>query len=160
MSVHVAKIGDIIAAKAPDVLEALALGSCVSAIIYDPIAKVGVITHILLPEVSPYKQIDGVGKYADKAIPEAIRQVQKIGGLRDRLVSKIAGGAKMFDISTSVNIDVGERNIEAVKSALRKNGISIVAEDTGENYGRTVSFDIETSILTIKIGLKKITKRI
>lgn len=162
MVVHTARIGDIIIGRAPDVLEALALGSCVSAAIYDPEFKIGALTHILLPESSQFREIDKLGKYADTAIPEAIRQLTAKGANRDRLIAKIAGGAKMFEMTgvSKSTIDVGSRNIEATKGKLKELNIPIVAQDVGENYGRTIQFNLETFTLTIKLGLKKITRHI
>ncbi|MHA2097418.1 MAG: chemotaxis protein CheD, partial [Candidatus Kariarchaeaceae archaeon] len=76
MAVHTARIGDIVFARAPDMLEALALGSCVATFIYDSVSKVGVCAHVLLPETNEFiirKDNDHKpGKYADTAIPEAI----------------------------------------------------------------------------------------
>jgi len=162
MTTYTARIGEIVTGRAPDVLEALALGSCVAIAMYDPQNKIGALCHILLPESSMYKEIDNIGKYADTAVPEAIRQVTAKGANRERLRAKIAGGAKMFELSgvNKMTIDVGSRNIEAVKSHLKKHEIPIVADDTGKNYGRTVSFDLETAVLTIRQGLKKITRHI
>lgn len=157
-----ARIGDIVVGKAPDVLEALALGSCVAIAMYDPKNKIGSLSHILLPESSAYKKIDKVGKYADTAIPEAIKLTTAKGANRSRLQAKIAGGAKMFEM-TGVNrltVDIGARNVEAVKKHLKENDIPIVADDTGLTYGRTVSFNLENSVFTIRMGAKKSTKNI
>ena len=45
---------------------------------------------------------------------------------------------------------VGERNITAVKSELARLGISIVSEDTGSNYGRTLEFHPEDGVVLVK----------
>jgi chemotaxis protein CheD len=166
MAVHTARIGDIVFARAPDTLEALALGSCVAAFIYDSEAKTGVCAHVLLPETNEFiirKDNDHKpGKYADSAIPAAISMLVTKGGKRDRFKAKLAGGAKMFNLSIQAKspLDVGARNILAVKEQLKMNDIPIVSEDTGEDYGRTVVFDLEKSVLTIKQGIKKIVRHI
>ncbi|OLS27155.1 MAG: Chemoreceptor glutamine deamidase CheD [Candidatus Heimdallarchaeota archaeon LC_2] len=166
MAVHTARIGDIVFGRAPDSLEALALGSCVAAFIYDKEAKIGVCAHILLPESNEYMiQKDSnhkLGKYADSAIPASISLLVTKGGKRERFEAKIAGGAKMFNLELQKKspLDVGSRNILAVKAQLQSNNIALVAEDVGENYGRTVVFDLGKSILTIKQGLLKIVRYI
>ena len=67
------------------------------------------------------------------------------------MVAKIAGGAKMFAFnSKNEMMSVGDRNVEAVKKALSALRIPILAQDTGENYGRTVEFDPETGDYVIK----------
>ena len=80
-----------------------------------------------------------------------IRQMERLGGLKSRMIAKIAGGAKMFDIKGSSTIgSIGERNIGAVKETLQKLKIRLIAEDVGKNYGRTIIFDSDSGDLTIK----------
>lgn len=162
MTVLTARIGDIVVSRSPDLLEALALGSCVAVAIYDPVTKIGALCHILLPESNQFKTIDRVGKYADTAIKESIRLAVNKGANRERLRAKMAGGAKMFEIASSKlsSVDVGSRNIASAKKYLKENDIPLIAEDTGGNYGRTVSFNLETSVYTIRIGLKKLERHI
>lgn len=74
-----------------------------------------------------------------------------MGASRTRMVAKIAGGAKMFAFQSKTELAaVGERNVEATKKALAALRIPIIAEDTGENYGRTVTFNPETGDYEIK----------
>ena len=72
--------------------------------------------------------------------------------VKTRTVVKIAGGAKMFSYGAGNSdlMNVGDRNVEATKEALRKLNIRIVAEDTGLNYGRTIVFDSLNGDLLIK----------
>ena len=57
----------------------------------------------------------------------------------------------MFAFNTNNNmLQVGMRNAEAARTILRGLGIRVLAEDTGENYGRTIEFYPETSELHIK----------
>jgi len=64
-----------------------------------------------------------------------------------QLKAKIAGGAKMFEIKGQpVNNqigNIGERNVQTVKKILAEHRIPILGEDTGANYGRTMSFDCQ-----------------
>ena len=68
------------------------------------------------------------------------------------MVAKIAGGATMFVFHGSgSNIgQVGDRNVEAVKNKLKELKIPVLAEDTGENYGRTVIFYPESGDFHIR----------
>jgi len=45
---------------------------------------------------------------------------------------------------------VGERNAQAAKDLLAAHGIRLIAEDTGLNYGRTVSIDLNDGTYTVK----------
>jgi len=56
----------------------------------------------------------------------------------------------MFEVTRSEFMNIGKRNVEAAKKVLQDLGISIVAEDTGGNYGRTIIFYSEDGRLEIK----------
>ncbi len=161
MTTYTAKIGEIVIGKAGDQLQAVALGSCVGLVVYDPKFKVAALAHILLPEKNRFSKPGPPGKYGTEATVEAIKHVISRGGLRENLVAKIAGGAKMFESLTSgSNMDIGSRNIAAVTRALQDNGIKVLARDVGENQGRTIIFDVATSTLEIKQANGSIVKRI
>lgn len=67
------------------------------------------------------------------------------------MVAKIAGGAKMFEVSGTDTIgSIGEKNALASKKKLRELGIRLIAEDTGLNYGRTVELHCDTGEYYIK----------
>lgn len=79
--------------------------------------------------------------------------MEALGAVRSRMVAKIAGGARMFALSSGVNLpslNVGDNNIEAAKNNFNKLGIKIIADDTGLNYGRTIEFYAEDGSLKIK----------
>ena len=94
-----------------------------------------------------------IAKFADTGIEELVRQMERLGARRVRMVAKIAGGANMFNFQgggTNAVGKVGERNVEAVKAKLRQLNIPIQAADTGLNYGRTVIFYPETGAYHIR----------
>ena len=128
-------ISDLKVCRPPDVLVTYALGSCVGICL---LATNGAATPM---------------RFADTAIPMLVNEMVKMGANRSRIRAKIAGGAVMF-AATSDRFNIGERNIAAVKSALRKEGIPIIAEDTGLNYGRTVFFYPENGIMEVRAASK------
>lgn len=147
-------ISDLKVAKAPDTLVTFALGSCVGICLIDSVTKVGGLSHIMLPDSTSAAGGEALPmRFADTAIPMLINQVCAMGALRSRLKAKIAGGAVMFK-TTSDRFNIGERNIAAVKAALRTAGIPIIAEDTGLDYGRTVYFYPETGCMEVKAAAK------
>ena len=92
-----------------------------------------------------------IAKFADTGIEELLRRVVGAGANRGRLVAKIAGGAKMFEVSGMSNVgNIGERNAIAAKEKLKELKIRLIAEDTGLNYGRTVELHCETGEFYIK----------
>ena len=67
----------------------------------------------------------------------------------------MAGGAQMFAFAKSTDImRVGERNANAVRDFLKAEGIRLLAEDTGSNYGRTVKINLENGVYTVKTMVK------
>jgi len=61
----------------------------------------------------------------------------------------------MFAFAKATDImRVGARNAEAVKEQLKSLGIKLIAEDTGENYGRTVQINLENGVYTVKTMVK------
>ena len=147
-------IADLKTCVSPNGVMTLGLGSCVGIAIRDPMNKVGGLVHIMLPDS---KAITGgqhnIAKFADTGIEELVRQMERLGARRIRMVAKIAGGANMFNFQgtkgTSVG-QVGDRNVEAAKAKLKALNIPILASDTGLNYGRTVIFYPETGAYHIR----------
>ncbi|MCR5665769.1 MAG: chemotaxis protein CheD [Eubacterium sp.] len=158
-TVHKIGIADLAVAKSPDILTTLGLGSCIGIALYDPVKKVGGLVHILLPDSTQIKNNANKAKFADTGIDLLLDKLAKEGIGKNRLVAKIAGGAKMFEMSGSSAIgNVGERNVEAVKAKLKSLGIRIKAEDCGLNYGRTVELHCDTGDYYIKAVGKPIKK--
>ena len=137
--------------RAPATLISYGLGSCIGISLYDPARKIGGLLHIMLPDSTQARFSDNPAKFADTGIPLMINDIVALGASRSRLVAKIAGGAQMFAFSNATDImRVGSRNAETCKLILRKNGIRVIAEDTGGNYGRTVSIDLSTGSYKVK----------
>lgn len=150
---NVIKVGmaDLKIAKAPDSLTTLGLGSCIGLTLYDPVAKIGGLVHYMLPDSTKLKNNTNIAKFGDTGIKELHRLMIQAGANPRRLVAKIAGGAKMFEVSGLSSVgNVGERNAEQAKIELRELRIPLVAEDTGLNYGRTVVLDCENGDYIIK----------
>lgn len=136
----------------PDSITTVALGSCVGIVLYDPLLKVSGLAHIMLPDSTQISRNQNRAKFADTAIETLIELMEDKYKIRkSRLVSKIAGGAQMFNFTTQNDtLRVGERNVKATKHYLELHEIPIIAEDVGENYGRTIVFYPETGQLHIK----------
>ena len=144
-------MADLKVCKSPDGLTTLGLGSCVGVAIRDPKTKIGGLVHVVLPDSTAIKNNSCLAKFADTGIEELVRQMVAMGASRTRLEAKIAGGAQMFAFDTeSEMMRIGDRNVEACKKILKELQIPIVAEDTGLNYGRTVTFYPETTEYHIK----------
>ena len=146
------KVGmaDLKICKAPDNLTTLGLGSCIGIAMYDPSTKISGLAHIMLPDSTQIKNNSNIAKFADTGIQKLYDDMLKAGANKSRLVAKIAGGAKMFEMAGSAAINVGQRNAMASKEKLKALGVRLIAEDTGLNYGRTVELYSETGDYLIK----------
>ena len=147
------KVGmaDLKTAKSPDVLTTLGLGSCIGIALWDPTTKIGGLAHVMLPDSTRIRNNNNIAKFADTGITELVRQMEELGVSRRRLVAKIAGGARMFEVASSTSVgNIGEKNAIASKQKLKELGIPILAEDTGLNYGRTVELNCENGDYVIK----------
>lgn len=130
-------------------LTCLGLGSCVGLAMYDPVARVGGMAHIVLSN-SHGKVGEGTSKYADVAVPMLIEQMKGLGAMPSRIKVRIAGGAQMSPARGLGNaFKIGEDNVEAVTSVLAKLGVSITASDTGGNRGRTFRLCLGTGAATV-----------
>ncbi len=118
-----------------------ALGSCIGICLYDPGLKLGALIHIMLPLNMEAGRKNPM-KYADTGITETLKAMTAKGAMKSRITAKIAGGAKMFEISggNSSLGNIGQRNIESVRLVLRREGIRLLAEDVGGAVARTLSF--------------------
>lgn len=149
----VIKVGmaDLKTAKSPDSLTTLGLGSCIGIALWDPTTKIGGLAHVMLPDSEKIRNNSNIAKFADTGITELVRQMEGMGVSRRRLVAKIAGGARMFEVSGTTGVgNIGEKNALASKAKLAELGIPILAEDTGLNYGRTVELNCENGDYVIK----------
>lgn len=143
-------ISDLNVVKPPDTLVTYALGSCIGICLYDKTTKISGLAHVMLPwSKDSANAMENTRRYADTGIAELIKTMHSNGAQFATVVAKIAGGAQMFATTSSV-FNIGERNIEAVKRVLQGFRIPIVAEQTGDNFGRTVFFYAETGLMEIR----------
>lgn len=143
-------IGEYKSSRAPQSLVTIALGSCVGIALYEPRSKIGGLSHIMLPDSTAFCGEKKAGKFADLAIPSLIDEMRLLGARGD-LTAKIAGGASMFQgKKTLPHLQIGRRNIEAVKRVLEELGIPILGEHTGDHVGRSMKFDLEKQTLLVR----------
>lgn len=150
---EIIKVGmaDLNTCKSPDGITTLGLGSCVGIAIRDPVTKIGGLAHVMLPDSKQISNNVNKPKFADTGIELLVDEIVKLGANRSRLEAKIAGGAQMFGFQRKSNmVQIGERNVEATKIKLRELNIPILAEDTGDSYGRTVIYYPENGDFIIR----------
>lgn len=132
------KVADY-AVAADGMISTIGLGSCVAIVLYDATAHVGGLAHVLLPSEAMSRDRSNPAKFPGTAVPLLLQHMERLGAARERVRAKIVGGASMFgNIMPPGGINIGERNITAVREVLAETKIPLVAEDTGSDYGRSV----------------------
>ena len=127
------------------------LGSCISACIRDPHLGVGGMNHFLLP-VEPgaapaaESALGLATRYGGHAMETLINGLLKRGARRERLEIKLFGGGKIL----GGQADVGKRNIDFIHDFLKIEGLRSVAEDLGDVYPRTVTYEPSTGRARVK----------
>ncbi|GIN61550.1 chemoreceptor glutamine deamidase CheD [Robertmurraya siralis] len=153
-TVQVIKVGiaDMNIVRTPYHIRTSGLGSCVGVVIYDQGKELAGLAHVMLPDSTLAKGgAFNIAKYADTAVKELVNRLLKNGARDYSLKAKLAGGAQMFQFSSSNDMmRIGPRNVEAVKRELAAYKIAIVGEDVGGNSGRTIEFDPKTCLLNIR----------
>ena len=121
------------------------LGSCVSITLWHPVARVGGMSHFLLPTRSSFSHtihsLDG--HYGDEALALMCRDLQALGVDPRQCQAKLFGGGNMFPGRVrSDSGHVGQRNGEAARELLLQYGIPITIESLFGMGHRQIIFDI------------------
>jgi len=154
------KVAESAIANAGETLYTLGLGSCVAVLLYDSTAQLAGMVHVLLPGPPHRNQESAPGKYATSAVPHLLEMMENAGAERNRITARLVGGAAMFRaLITESLLNMGARNLVAVREALAREGIDIVGEEVGKEHGRSVHFHasdgrvIVSSVLHGKVEL-------
>lgn len=142
-------IADMKLAKDGQQLITYALGSCIGLCFYEPRIKLAALLHIMLPlnmetgRKNPFK-------YADTGIRQTLREMEMKGASRAAITVKIAGGARMFEVSAGGLGNIGQRNSESVRQILKMEKVRLLWEDVGGTIARTMEFDSATGTGSIR----------
>lgn len=109
------------------------LGSCVAACLWDPVANIGGMNHILLPDTSGGDGSFGSGVNAMELL---INAITKRGAVKSRLKAKVFGGSKMISRLS----DIGEQNAKFVIHFLHDEKIDCLAQSLGGDQPRRIQF--------------------
>lgn len=149
-------ISDYKIAHAPSKIMTVGLGSCIGTIVYDPVTKIGGLSHIMLPDSTPFEKTHAVSelnlaKYANTALPLMVKELQHQAP-RAHFQAKISGGANMFGFKNKMtSTNIGQRNVDAVLKQLTMLNIPVVGQDTGGNSGRTMVVDLTDFSTLIRV---------
>ena len=142
-------MADLQISSAPNILRSSGIGSCLVITIYDIEKNIGGLAHVMLPDsievshTNPYR-------FVDRAIEIILEKMEKLGCERENLEAKVIGGADMFKVLSTGPEGIGGQNVAAAKDKLTEEDIKVAASDTGGNSGRSVEFDLQTGLVTVK----------
>ena len=128
------------------------LGSCVAACIRNPRLGIGGMNHFMLPRPSgsgddAWERIAGrATRYGSASMEQLINRVLSAGGQRKDLEVKIFGGGRVLSSLS----DIGARNIVFVRDFLRKEGLKVISEDTGDTCSRHVHYFPRTGRVRVR----------
>ena len=122
-----------------EVIIATVLGSCVSAVIWDPVTRIGGMNHFMLAASSDEngEEVDCM-RYGQFAMDTLIERVLAQGAMKQSLEAKVFGGGRVlrgFNAS-----DIGDDNAAFVLQYLEERGIPISACNLGDVYPRKLYF--------------------
>jgi putative nucleotidyltransferase with HDIG domain len=128
---HVASGSYLVDTRKPMLLEAY-LGTCVGVALYDPVAGIGGLIHLLLPEPVSPEAPSQPEKYATTGFPIFLKALYAAGASAENTRASIAGGALVGPIDDSdLKLDIGGRTVEKVMQLIENENIKIEKLETG-----------------------------
>jgi chemotaxis protein CheD len=129
--------GEFAVTEDPDVMMGTILGSCVSACMRDPVARVGGMNHFLLPGEG---ETTGEGpqamRYGVQSMELLLNALYRKGARRERLEVKLFGGARVVDGLS----DVGQQNAAFAERFLASEGIRLKGGSLRGDQARRIQF--------------------
>ena len=136
-----------------DRLVTYALGSCLGITVWDPVAGVGGMLHVMLPSgaIDAEKAARNPAMFVDTGVPLLFRRSYELGARKERLVVRVAGGAHHGVTEDADPFEIGKRNMLALRKLLWKNNVLIHAHDVGGwQTSRTMRLDLATGEITVR----------
>ena len=146
--IHAAKIGpgELYASKR-NILIVTVLGSCVSACVMDPVARIGGMNHFMLPDRTDSKSlVSEPARYGAHAMEMLINNLLSMGARRERLEAKVFGAGRVLANMS----DVGARNAQFALEYLERERIPVRARDVGGEHARKVYLFVDTGKVLVK----------
>ncbi len=141
---NIVAVADMKISKDPQgVIVTHGLGSCVGLTVYDRVAKIGGLLHVMMPcsAVNPVKAEANPYMFVDRGVPKFFDELRAAGTLKSRWVVKVAGGARATGRACD-HFQIGRKNYVMLRKVLWKSGVLIDAEDVGGSAPRTMYLDI------------------
>ena len=125
------------------------LGSCVAVCLWDHVARMGGMNHIMLPLWNG----EGLAtpKYGNIAMEKLLAKVLSIGCRREHLTAKLFGGANVSGTGLEAFM-IGDRNIMLALQMLEEFGIPVAAKEVCGRVGRKIIMNTRTGVVLVGKG--------
>jgi chemotaxis protein CheD len=126
--------GEHIVSADPDLSVSTLLGSCVACCLWDPVAKVGGMNHLLIaqePSADAEMRVNGV-----ESMERIIGELLNAGANLRTLEAKVFGGAKMIEGLSNIGVE----NSKFVLAYLAQRGINCRSKSLGGMAARHIQF--------------------
>jgi chemotaxis protein CheD len=126
-----------------ETLVAFSIGSGIGMTIHDPVGGVGGVLNFILPDSTKANGSNPAKTpymFADTGIAAFLKALFEQGAKAENLKVVIAGAAHVMDQTGVFNI--GQKNLEALKTCLDGYDIKIHHEASGGTQSRTISLEI------------------
>jgi chemotaxis protein CheD len=144
-----------VSADPDDRLVTYALGSCLGVAVYDPVAQVGGLLHVMLPlsTLDAQRARDNPALFVDTGVPALFRACYRLGAAKGRMLVKVAGGAAAAGPGEPDQFQIGKRNVLTLRKLLWKNGVLVQAQDVGgHQLSRTMSLLMTDGTVSLKVS--------
>lgn len=144
-----------VSARADERLITYALGSCLGIALHDPVAGVGGLLHVMLPDskIDAEKARANPYMFVDTGVPLLFRRCYELGARKERCIVKVAGGAFAGTAGQEDRFQIGKRNFIALRQLLWKNGVMLQANETGGlGASRTMWLDVGSGAVGLKVN--------
>jgi chemotaxis protein methyltransferase CheR len=131
-------LGEWYATKEPMLVSTL-LGSCVSACLFDPVARVGGMNHFMLPKM--VQREEATARFGVHAMEVLINELMQLGAQRPRLKAMAFGAGA---VNRALSSTVAAQNGAFVRQFLAKEQIPLVCERLGGSAPREVYLRTDT----------------
>ena len=151
---RVVGIADMAISSDPrDLIVTYALGSCLGVCVFDPVARVAGMLHLMLPQgsLSPEKAAQNPLMFADTGIPKLFLGSYALGAKKERMIVVVAGGAS-FNMNEDADLAIGQRNVAMLRKVLWKNGVILKKHELGGTEPRNMSLDVRNGEVTLGFG--------
>ena len=139
------QVGQFYASREPCMITTV-VGSCIALALWDPHARVGGLTHFVVP---PLDDAEEVTRFGAQAMDLLVCAMMKAGGDRLQLRATVVGAARLLTIDEGDG-SVARRTLRFIRDFIRRDGFPVTSEDTGGDAPRRLSFETDTGRATVR----------